>query len=552
MSRSRTDSRSFALLLGIIWVAFALRALPITTQSFWRDETDALCYAFQFPHLLAQAVHPDHPPALETPCACPALPVPPPPDGADLLHRLLPTLRAMIRQNGPLYFFLLRGWIWMAGWSMYALRFFSLVFGVLMIPLAYVIGRRWFDRTTGIVTALLVATSPYLIWYSQEVKMYTLVPVLALLAIYGLQRALDGRPLWWAVQILSTTLAFYSHILAALLIPVQFLAALTCWPLTHRRWRGALFSLVCLTVPYLPMLVWQARQVVQTRQTGFYPYTLGEMIQVLLNGWSAGVIGSGWILTAGLMTFLVVLGSYYRLALPPLSGAISMARRGLIICVWWLTVPLLVLWAISLRQPLFTDRYLIWTAPAFYLLVAGGVASLSRQRLWREWARRGAALLLLGLLLSNGIHTWRQGVTPIKSDFRAVAYYVAERYRPDELIVFQIPHGRYTFDYYFRIEMGTEPGQARYNYLWVDGIYTNHRGPDGGYLMNEDSVARQMATMTADYNVVWLIATETGMWDQRGLVKKWLDVNSRETQAQHFNRVDVYRYTLAVGSPDEG
>ena len=539
-------------------VAFAVRAISLDAQSLWRDEVDAMRFATA-------------------------------PLGEVLSNFTRPGW------NGPLYFLMLRGWIALTGTSEYAMRFFSLCFGVLGVPLMYVLGRRLFNPQTGCFAALLVAISPYLTWYGQEVKMYTLVSFLALLAIYALRRAVEGNGWhWWGVQVVATGLAVYTHIIAALLIPVQVLIYFAWWPKARRQWLGALVSLACFTLPYLPLAAWQMpmlfqngvaqvfqspNQVVPTllaswragnflllrsRVTGFEHYTLGRMFQILLTGWSVGYFGfSGlaWFEGTALMAGLAGWGlaSFSR----------SLHRRGeelgkrlSLLC--WLVAPGLILWYISLWQPLFTDRYLIWSALAFYLLIAVGLAVLWRSSEWE----RGAALLLVVLVLAfSGISHWRQATTPGKADFRGAVSYVAKRYGVPaarrqavqspavcegcgydvylpviesdsgdfgELIVFQIPHAKYSFNYYFPYT----------DYPWADGLYTNHRYPDGSYMISEAQAAEEMERMTEGYDVVWLIATEAEMWDERGLVKGWLDANLRltdETEGEYL-WVDVYRY----------
>ena len=516
----------FAVIVLLMLVAFTVRAVSINAQSLWRDEVDALCYAYEFPHIVAQALSPGTVGDLNTPCACPSLPVTPansPDEGA--LLRLARTFGGMIRQNGPLYFFLLRGWIAGAGVSEYAMRFFSLLFGVLGVPLVYVLGRRLFDRLTGLFAALLVTVSPYLTWYSQEVKMYALVSALALLAIYGLRRAVEGDGWrWWAVQIVATSLAFYTHVLAALLVPVQILLYFAWWPQARKQWMGALVSLACLTLPYLPLALWQAPQVFRARETGFYPYALGEMAKILLNGWSLGISSRGWPWGTVLMSALAVWGLVNIPSPPSNRGG---GNRFALVC--WLVVPLLAVRVISLWQPLFTDRYLIWTAPAFYLLIALGLSSIGR---FGDWGRWTVLFLASIILVFNGANLWQQATEPIKSDFRAAAAYMADHYTPGELIIFQIPHGRYTFDYYF----------PKDEYSWAEGLYTNHRIPDGSYVMSEQNAAHHMQDLTTAYDVVWLVATETTMWDERGLVQAWLEANGDRVDEAYFTWVDVYRY----------
>jgi mannosyltransferase len=554
----RSGSSYLTAIILLVLAAFVVRAMSLDAQSLWRDEVDALRFAtVPWAEMFSNFVLPGW--------------------------------------NGPLYFLLLRGWITFTGTSEYAMRFFSLAFGVLCVPLAYVLGRRLFSRPVGLLTALLLTVSPYLTWYGQEVKMYTLVPALALLAVYaqkaGLRRAAAGEGWrclsWTVVQVVATSLALYTHILAALLIPVQVLLTLAWWPRTRWQWVCVLVRLACVILLYLPLATWQAPLTFQTRETGFHPYTLDQMAQILLNGWSLGILGWGQPWGTVLMSVLAVWG-----LVSPLGKIMAKVRRqasgqghlrlsrgtpspesfatftrleeleSRLALLGWLVTPLLIVWFISLQQPLFTDRYLIWTAPAFYVLVALGLGTLWRFGHWGRWV---AALLAGIILVLNGINLWQQATVPLKSDFRAAAAYIADYHTADELtllqatagsiddeytskyylpliatsnslyselVVFQIPYGRYTFEYYFPVE----------GYPWTDGLYTNYRAPDGSYLMGEREAALRMQEMTAGHDVFWLVATEVTLWDERGLVQAWLEANAQRVDEAHFMWVDVYRY----------
>ena len=53
---------------------------------------------------------------------------------------------------------------------------------MLAVPVAYWAGNAVFDRRTGVVAAVGVAGCPFLTYYAQETRMYSLVVVLSLLA----------------------------------------------------------------------------------------------------------------------------------------------------------------------------------------------------------------------------------------------------------------------------------------------------------------------------------------------------------------------------------
>ena len=521
-----TARRTCPLLLVTLLTlaAFALRVIPLEAQSLWRDEVDALCFAFEFPRALAERVALVGPEAATPPCTCPsAVPAAVTSRDASTLSALLSVAGEVIRHNGPLYYFLLRGWVGVAGTSVTALRFLSAWLSSLSVPLTYVLGRRLLGRSSGLLAALLTACSPYLTWYGQETKMYALVTTLALLAIYSLRRAAEGDSArWWVVQVAATSLSLYTHIWSALLIPVQALLFLSWWSHSRRQWRGGLLSLALLVLPYLPLAAWEVDRVLVVRETGFPHYTLGQMVAALGSAWSTGLTGWGGLagIIACVAAALLGLGA-------SLYGASDRRKRWVALgLVGWVALPVATLWVISLWQPLFTDRYLIWTMPPFLLLAGNGLAFLGRYRRWAP------VPLLTAVLLVFGANLWLQTTVPLKSDLRAAAAFVEEAYEEGDLLVFQIPHARYTFDYYF----------APSEYASADGLYTNHRLPDGGYQVSAETAGAYVARMTWGHDRVWLVSTEADMWDDRRLVEGWLTANGTLAAEGHFAWVDVYLF----------
>jgi hypothetical protein len=75
----------------------------------------------------------------------------------------------------------------------------------------------------------------------------------------------------------------------------------------------------------------------------------------------------------------------------------------------------------------------------------------------------------------------------------------------------------------------------RQPYRWAEGLYTNNG-------MDQREADRRMADLTAGYGGVWLVATETELWDERELVQSWLQEHAIQTDEAHFVRVDVYHY----------
>ncbi len=476
-------------MIGLTWVAFLLRTATLANQSLWRDEVDAIRFSgWPLSELLAGLFRTGH--------------------------------------NGPLFFLLLRPWRFLTGDSEFALRYPAALWGALAVPLGYLLARQLgFNRWTGFLASLLLATSPYLIWYGQEAKMYTLLLILVTLAFIAYLRALSGAGIrWWLVFIVATTLSFYIHVLAPLMLLVYVAVAWLYHDRVRRQWRGWVISLTCLTLPYLPLAIWQLPLLLANFHSGHPFYPLAEQFHLLLQLYSRGLIRFGRWTPLVLYIFLFLAG---LVALPAPTGPKSPPRRSRYLLALWVLLPALTVNLISRRVAVFEDRYLIYIAPPFYLLIAVGLNAI--RRYWR-----GLAALSLGLILMlNLLGIWQQQRQPIKADFRAVAHYLLSQPQLPDTIMIQMPYLQYTLNYYY-------PD----TYTLLEGLWTN----DG---KNEAAVQAEMAALTAGLTDLWLVVSEEAMWDNRGLTRAWLNQHADLVDEAHFMRVDVYHYRLKPGLIDQ-
>jgi hypothetical protein len=491
-------------LLITIFLAFIFRIHSLTFQSLWRDEVDAICFA-QAPLLPAL---PETQLAYTPSCA--------------------PGIQSVFGAflsggwNGPLYFLMLRGWLGLSGSSEFALRFLSLAFGVISIALIFVLGKRLFNRAIGLIAAILLAFSAYQVWYSQEAKMYTLITMLSLAAIYFLRRGIeDGQRKFWIGVIVCTSLAMYAHILAALLIPVEVVLFLVWWRSSKTHLRAGLITFALLTVPYIPLALWQIPLIFQPAETGFGHYTFGQMLEVLGNAYTLGILSPfvDWQIQVaiGFSAALAVLGL--------LEAKFSISHRlGLLL---WAAIPFSAIFLVSINRPIFTDRYLIWIEAAYTLLIAIGIYAL-----WK-WRKPIGLVALIGLCAISFLSLNAQATTPFKPDFRSAAHAIETAIMPVDAIVFQIPHVRYNFDYYFRL-----PHQS------IDGPYTNFTGNANGYRDSEEMVFENLAAQFQNVKSVWLVLSEEDMWDQRHLLRRYLDTHGTLTYQATYAYVEVRWYEL--------
>src|SRR5215212_5778154 len=134
-----TLEQRHAMLVGtIIGAAAALRFSTLSLQSFWYDETVTV----------------------------------------SLLHRSLPAMLRAIPGSEtapPLYYVVAWLWVRVFGFGEVPLRALSAVAGTATVPVSYSAARVLFGQRVAIAVAGLAASSPLLVWYSQEARAYSLL-----------------------------------------------------------------------------------------------------------------------------------------------------------------------------------------------------------------------------------------------------------------------------------------------------------------------------------------------------------------------------------------
>ena len=213
----------------------------------------------------------------------------------------------------------------------------------------------------------------------------------------------------------------------------------------------------------------------------------------------------------------------------------------------WLFLPVALIIPISLGLPVLAERYLIWVMPAFLILAALGVVSLSQA------SRPLGATLLAAILALNLTAVAAQTTQPIKADYRSAMRYVNANSQPGDVMLYQIPYARYAMTYYdARQRAGSPPGCLPVGELWLDGNcgrgdYAPPPHVDGPYTnagASEEAVFAELTGALDGRDAVWLILSEEPLWDQRGLTRAWLDAHGRATDHADFTRISVTRYNL--------
>src|SRR3954453_8693376 len=163
--------------------------------------------------------------------------------------------------NPPLYYVLLHLWMLGFGDGEAATRALSLLFALLAIPASFWAGSRVFDRRAGFVAAAGAGGAPFLTYYAQETRMYSLVVLLSILASASFALAFvrgERRHVAWLGVWLG--LLLYPHTWGLFLAAAMGIAWFALW----RRAAiggadGARLAgvLALIYAPWLPSVVFQ-------------------------------------------------------------------------------------------------------------------------------------------------------------------------------------------------------------------------------------------------------------------------------------------------------
>lgn len=368
----------------------------------------------------------------------------------DILAGGIPLDALMTRDvQPPLYFVKLAAWFDLVGTSTWSGKALSLVYALPAIPLTWALGRRWLGERTALAAAAFTALSPAYLWYTQEVRHYTLVVTLGLLGVYAVVRAwgLDAAPAlatpapaappvfrpsprgWAVVAVVANAALVWTHYLGFFLVLFEVLAVAAATA-RRRDWRAAapLLILALAALPLVPYAAWRLG-LGPERDQHFVPLTV--MLKDIVLGFSFGKTAdqaSPWVmaLDAGFAALLAA----------GLAGAWRARRAAALFLGGYLLVPVVALFAVTFVKPVYMGfRHILVVAPAYYILLGAGVSGLARRRRAAGWA---AAALALGAMLAADAAFYRDPRFR-KDDYRALATYVRAHAVPGDALV--VPNG---------------------------------------------------------------------------------------------------------------
>ncbi|MGH3132208.1 MAG: glycosyltransferase family 39 protein, partial [Gaiellaceae bacterium] len=217
-------------------------------------------------------------------------------------------LEAIPESEATPYLYYVLAWFWaqVFGLGEVGLRSFSALVGAAIVPVAYGAGSALVSRRVGLIAAALVSVHPFLVWYAQEARAYSLLALLTACSLLFFGRAL-GEPsrfdlAGWA---LTSALALATHYFAIFLVVPEL-----AWLVARSRDRrpAVIASLVpaAVLLVHAPLLDRQRGAGEAVSETSLVRRLLG-IPKDLVVGYSFPAEALGSVAAAGLVVVGLVL-----------------------------------------------------------------------------------------------------------------------------------------------------------------------------------------------------------------------------------------------------
>jgi hypothetical protein len=389
--------RPRVLIIGIFCLALILRLIFINTKPLWYDEAFAVLFAGKGP--------------------------------AAIIYGTLTPVGGAAADVHPLAYYLsLWGWMAIFGNAPASVRALSVFYGLGLVLVSYFLAKELFGDRTALISALLVAASPFQIHYAQEIRMYALMAFALGLATVSMWKGLNSNGWgWWIVFALSAALAQFTHNLAAI-----YLIPLALTPLLFRKWRqipvvGASATLALIL--YSPWL-WNLASQLKKISTNYWTETPGlDHLFTTLLSYTTNLPLPGLWLPIGLFITLSLFSTGLWQTIKAARVGDEFDPRGVWLLYLSLT-PVLLLLAISQLQPVFIERALLFSGVMYVLWIGW---ALLRPGVQTPVRIVSLALIVIGFGMGIYQNYTYRGFP--YADYSKLAQSLEERLQPGDVVV---------------------------------------------------------------------------------------------------------------------
>lgn len=283
----------------------------------------------------------------------------------------------------PLHNSLLHFWLQKMGSSETSVRLMAAIPGILSLPAFYFLAKEIFGRRDKALLSLLLASiSPLWIWYSREIRMYTLLLLITVLSYLFYVRFLKYyKKLDLVAYIIVNIVGVYTHYFFSLVLLVQAIYFLVVWKFGliekvkekgKKMFAYLIFAALCIAGAFAPWVYNLAQS-----------YGSGSLAPILAKPTSFNLLLSYFEFTLGYQPETMTGNIIAMWPLAVLIGFIFLAKREnpfkapIYLVILGATLPVILVYLISITiRPIYLTRYVVMCLPFYIILLAWVLSSI--------------------------------------------------------------------------------------------------------------------------------------------------------------------------------
>jgi len=326
-------------------------------------------------------------------------------------------------EHPPLYYMALHLWIGWFGEAEAIARALSIPFGLLLIPATYRLARCYVAPWSAVVAAVVVTTSPLLVFFSREARMYAPAALFAVLSLWMFERAMrSGRRRDWLGMAACVAAGSYIDFTVAISVAAMLLAL--PWHWRRRRRRVLVFvavgaASVAILLPWL-ILARGLHDSLPAFGTGDLAPRL--LVEIGRMAWLDLLVGIEEV-RGGRLATLIAVGAAALVVGG--VGAVIVRRRGGLMLAFVASVAAFLALLLIFDKP-YQPRYLLPAIPAIGVLMAAAFDAVPRVPLRSQAAVAVALVLLVGPVAASRTYF----TDYVRGDYRSITTTVEELARP--------------------------------------------------------------------------------------------------------------------------
>ncbi len=423
----------------------------------------------------------------------------------------------------PLYHIILHFWILIFGSDVSLARFLSFIFFLISMPVAYAVARLCYDVKTSLFATTLFIISPFMNWYGNEIRMYSLFVLIVLLNQYFFLKIYKNPTASsWVGFALTAMLGIYTHYFFWLVLLTNGLFYLynrrDFQPGSSRRFFNTFALLVITFLPWI-LYVLYLGQVSNSTPSLTAPTTIN-----IFNTFSEFLFG---FQTDHLNTILVSLWPLTILFVFLALRKNNKITPQTIYLLFAFLLPNIVAFIVSVGfRPVYLTRYLIFTMPSMYFVISWLVSTYPRKL--AIVARAGLILIMTFMLFVEAV----SATTPVKENYREAVKYLEENSGTSDVIVVSAPFTIYPILYYYN-------GDSAISTLPIWDMNKVGAIPP----FSEEKLAEEVKAIARDHIYLWLVLSyDQGYQDK---IRLYFDTNYERTYMRQFSDgLTLYQYKL--------